>query len=88
MTFFMQSASLSHELAVQVRGSHQGGVREVVLKRMRYDQAVLILDYKMKQEPQAHAEAWSELCGKRGISVHGAVALARSLPKHLLQIHY
>ena len=43
-TLFMQSASLSHELAVQVRGSHQGGVREVVLKRMRYDQAILILD--------------------------------------------
>ena len=42
----------------------------------------------MKQKPQAHAEAWSELYSTRGISVHGAVALARSLPEHLLQIHY
>ena len=60
-------------------------MRDELLSQLHYDEAVIIMDYKEKCLPSAHYEAQSEAFCKAGISVHGAVVLAYSLPKHLVK---
>jgi len=61
-----------------LRTKHQADYHKFVLDNLQHEEAVVIVDYKMKLELGVRSrEAQQDWYGKRGISLHGFLVIAQ-----------